>query len=81
MLVFFTSTVFADEAYTVQSSFNDQDFIINEIEYSAKSFCPDFTLGDQVIFLTGNPNGSCTDAMIMNARTNQICDVWCQYPL
>ena len=56
-------------------------FLVDGIEYTPKGFCPDFQFTDSVVFLTGNPTGECTDAVLLNLRNNATCDVWCQYPL
>ena len=56
-------------------------FLVDGIEYTPKEFCPDFQFTDSVVFLSGNPTGECTDAVLLNLRTNTTCDVWCQYPL
>ncbi len=72
-----------DDISTIESavSLDGGTFVMNGVEFAAKGFCPDFQFGDGVIFLTGNPNGECTEALVQNLRTNQTCDVWCQYPL
>jgi hypothetical protein len=71
----------AGEHMIVESAVNDTDLLINGIQYSAKDVCYNFQVGDQVEFLTGDPSGQCTDALIVNMRSNESCDVWCQYPL
>jgi hypothetical protein len=67
--------------YAVDTAMGDQELIINGTEFAAKDSCNDFQFGDQVEFLSGDPNGNCTDASLRNLRNNGTCDVWCQYPL
>jgi hypothetical protein len=66
---------------TVESAIGDQDFIIDGVQYSAKSACYGFQIGDQVELPFGNTDGNCTDTLIYNLRNNETCDAWCQYPL
>jgi hypothetical protein len=75
------SPLLAESKLIVESAISDTDLLINGIQYSAKDVCYNFQVGDQVEFLTGNPSGNCTEAIILNMRSNESCDVWCQYPL
>jgi hypothetical protein len=76
------SNAYADnEVYAVESATDGINMIVNGIEFAAKGSCQDYQFGDGVIFLSGDPNGSCTEASLLNMRNNQSCDVWCQYPL
>jgi hypothetical protein len=68
-------------AFTVESAIGDQEFIIDGIQYAAKSACYGFQIGDQVEIPFGTADGNCTDTLIYNLRNNETCDVWCQYPL
>ena len=72
-----------NEVYSVESAVNvdGSNLIVNGIEFAAKGYCRDYQFGDNVVFLSGDPNGTCTDALLMNLRNNESCDVWCQYPL
>ena len=70
----------AEEIYQVESASNNEYIMINGMSFAAKSDCHEYTFGDQVVFLDGNPDGSCTEATILNLRTNQACSVWCQSP-
>ncbi len=70
-----------EQVYSIESADHDENFIINEMQYAAKAACPGFLFGDQVVFLTGNPDGSCTESTILNLANNATCEVWCQYPL
>jgi peroxiredoxin len=71
----------ADEFYFIDSVVDSINLVINGNQFAAKGFCHDFQFGDQVIFLSGDPDGTCTEALLMNQRTNETCNVWCQYPL
>jgi hypothetical protein len=71
----------ASASQTIESAIGDQDFIIDGIQYSAKSACYGFQMGDQVELPFGNTDGDCTDTLIYNLRNNESCEVWCQYPL
>ncbi len=79
--LFFISSAHADEPYFIDSAVNSENLIINGMQFAAKGFCHDYQLGDQVLFLSGDPSGACTEALLMNQRNNETCDVWCQYPL
>lgn len=81
VLFFLAPAVWAEEKYFVEGSVDDQDFVINGVQFESRSYCPGFQMGDQVFFLDGAPDGNCTEALIVDQRTNVSCDVWCQYPL
>jgi hypothetical protein len=72
-----------NEVYTLDSAIDVDggNFIVNGVEFAAKNFCHDYQFGDNVVFLSGSPTGACTEALLMNLRNNESCDVWCQYPL
>lgn len=74
MLLF---SVRADEFYEIQESIGDQVFVINFVKFTAQSMCPDMQVYDQVSFIEGNAQGSCFTAKILNNRTQQVCDAWC----
>jgi hypothetical protein len=71
----------ANASQTIESAIGDQEFIIDGVQYSAKSACYGFQMGDQVELPFGNTDGNCTDTLIYNLRNNEACDAWCQYPL
>jgi hypothetical protein len=71
----------AELTQTIEGAIGDQEFIIDGIQYAAKSSCYGFQMGDQVEIPFGNTDGNCTDTWIYNLRNNETCDVWCQYPL
>jgi hypothetical protein len=70
----------AEETYKVESAANNEFLLINGYSFAAKSACHEFEIGDEVVFLSGDPDGSCTEALILNLRTNQACDTWCSSP-
>ncbi|MES2219114.1 MAG: hypothetical protein V4501_11985 [Pseudomonadota bacterium] len=80
-LLLMSFTLPAVAAFTVESAIGDQDFIIDGVQYSAKSACYGFQVGDQVELPFGNTDGNCTETLIYNLRNNETCDAWCQYPL
>lgn len=77
----FISSAQAEDIYFIDSVVDSENLIINGLQFAAKGFCHDYQFGDQVLFLSGDPSGACTDALLMNQRNNETCDVWCQYPL
>lgn len=66
------------DRYEIEVSHNDELFIINGEKFEAQSYCFDMEEGDQVIFLEGSPFGACASAAILNLRTRQTCNVWCE---
>jgi hypothetical protein len=78
------SNAYADnDVYAIESSVDVDggNLLVNGVEFAAKGFCHDYQFGDSVIFLNGSPEGACTEALLLNLRNNESCDVWCQYPL
>lgn len=67
----------ATPAYPVQKAFDNEVFIINGHRYEAMTFCEGIAEGDWVIFLQGNPYGTCSSAVIQNLHTGATCDLWC----
>ena len=63
--------------YTIDVSHNDELFIINGEKFEAKFYCLGLEEGDQVIFVEGSPY-ACVEAKILNLRTKEICEVWCE---
>ena len=72
------STVSAATEYEIEVSHDDELFIINGEKYEAKTYCFDMEEGDRVIFLEGSPYGACTSAELLNLRTKEVCEVWCE---
>ncbi len=67
-----------DREYTVESSINDDTFVINGHAFKAKSFCTNILDGDRVIFLKGRADGYCDTATLFNVRTGKKCEVVCE---
>lgn len=70
--------VSAATEYVIEVSHNDEFFIINGEKFEAKTYCFNMEEGDRVIFLDGSPYGACASAKILNLRTRQTCEVWCE---
>ena len=64
----------------IQTSHNDEIFIINDEIFEAQTYCFNMEEGDPVIFLDGSSAsmGICVLTKILNRRTNQVCSVWCE---
>jgi hypothetical protein len=75
------SSAFAEAALTIESSVDNRNFLINGIQFAAKTMCPNFEMGDEIVFVDGNPDGSSADATIVDMRSNEACAVWSQSPL
>lgn len=72
-------SVKADEFYEIEDTVGDQVFTINSVRFTAQTICPDMQLFDKVSFIEGNAQGSCFTAKILNNRTQQVCEAWCNY--
>ena len=77
-LLVVASTVSAATEYEIEVSHDDELFIINGEKYEAKTYCFNMEKGDRVIFLEGSPYGACASAKLLNLRTKQVCEVWCE---
>ena len=64
-------------SYVIEVSHNDELFIINGEKFEATTYCFNMDKGDSVLFLEGSPFGACASAVLLNLRTRQKCDVWC----
>ncbi len=64
--------------YMVESDHNDEIFMINGEKFEAQSYCMDLYEGDEVVFIEGSPFGACTSATVVNLRTKNRCDLWCE---
>ena len=73
-----TLAAYAASEYEIESSDNDEIFIINGEKYKAKTYCSGMETGDKVVFTQGNAFGTCTSAEILNLRTQKSCKVWCE---
>ncbi len=66
------------DSYEIEVSHNDELFIINGEKYEAQTYCFNMEEGDEVIFIEGDPFGACASATIINLRTKDKCDLWCE---
>jgi hypothetical protein len=77
-LFIITVNAVAVTEYEIEVSHNDELFIINGEKYEAKIYCFNMEEGDRVIFLEGSPYGTCSSAELLNLRTKEKCEVWCE---
>lgn len=77
-LVLATGGAAALDQYRIEVSHNDELFIINGEKFEATTYCFGMEEGDPVVFLEGSPYGVCVSAKLLNMRTRQMCDVWCE---
>lgn len=66
------------DAYPIEVSHNDELFVINGEKFEAKTYCFNMEEGDDVMFLEGSPFGVCVSATLLNLRTRNKCEVWCE---
>lgn len=66
------------DSYEIDISHNDDFFIINGEKYQAKTYCFNMEEGDRVIFIEGSPFGACASATILNLRSRDKCELWCE---
>jgi len=66
------------DSYEIEVAHNDELFIINGEKFEAQTYCLGWEEGDQVLFLEGSPYGACASATLLNLRTREKCDVWCE---
>ena len=66
------------ESYEIEVAQNDELFIINGEKFEAQTYCLGWEEGDEVLFLEGSPFGACASAELLNLRTREKCDVWCE---
>jgi hypothetical protein len=64
--------------YEIEVSHNDDLFIINGEKYQAKVYCFNMEVGGEVIFVEGSPYGACATAVVVNLRTGETCELWCE---
>jgi hypothetical protein len=72
-----SGTTKAATTYTIEASHNDEIFIIDGEKFEAKYYCLNFEEDDEVIFIDGHPY-ACVEAKILNLRTRNVCEVWCE---
>lgn len=66
------------ESYEIEVSHNDELFIINGEKFEAKTYCFNMEEGDEVIFIEGSTLGACASATVVNLRTKDKCELWCE---
>ena len=64
--------------YTIESSVNDDTFVINGRVFKAKSFCLNMLQGDRVVFVEGRADSDGLNATFVNVRTGERCEVLCE---
>lgn len=67
-----------EKQYTVESSVDDDTFVINGHAFKAKTFCLNVRQGDKVIFIEGRADGYCGTATFVNLRTGERCESLCE---
>jgi hypothetical protein len=84
IFLLFASQAFAIdtfERFVLDTIVHDKNLLIGGVAFRAESFCTDYQMGDQLIFLSGDPAGDCTQATVLNLRTDTPCDLWCPTPI
>lgn len=66
------------DVYAIETSHNDELFIINGEKFEAQTYCFNMEEGDEVMFLDGSAFGACASATVLNLRTREKCEVWCE---
>lgn len=66
------------DVYLIETSNNDELFIINGEKFEAQTYCFNMEEDDEVMFLDGSPFGACASATLLNLRTREKCEVWCE---
>jgi hypothetical protein len=64
--------------YEVQASIDDETFVINDEVFKAQTYCFGISKGDEVVFVEGSTNGSCTSATFVVLHNSRKCVVWCE---
>jgi hypothetical protein len=64
--------------HVVQAATGDETFVVGNHVFKAKTYCFGVESGDRVLFVSGRANGVCTSAAFLVARTEKICNVWCE---
>lgn len=65
-------------SYEIEVSHNDELFIINGEKFEARTYCFNMDEGDRVIFIEGSALGACVSATVINLRTKDKCELWCE---
>jgi ribosomal protein S17 len=78
ILVSLAVNSYALETYEIEHNIDDEVFVINDEKFEAKTYCFNMNEGDEVIFIEGNPNGTCVSAEIYDVTSGKKCEVWCE---
>lgn len=70
----------AARTYVIQQARDQTYFIINDHKFESRQprVCRFFEEGDQVTFITGDPEARCLSAVIQNLSNGQTCEMWCR---
>lgn len=74
----FVTNTHAVEEYDIEFSKDDEVFIINGERFEAKIACTGWDTGDSVVFIEGDPYGTCVSATLFNLDRKEKCEVWCE---
>lgn len=66
------------DSYEIEVAHNDELFIINGEKFEAQTYCLGWEEGDELLFIEGSPFGACASAELLNLRTREKCNVWCE---
>lgn len=66
------------DSYVIEVAHNDEFFIINGEKFESQTYCLGWEEGDEVLFLEGSALGACASAELLNLRTQEKCEVWCE---
>lgn len=73
-----TKAILRADAREIEVSDDDEIFIDNDEKYAAKTNCFNMEEDDSVTYVKGSAFGACLSAVIVNQRTDQQCEVWCE---
>jgi hypothetical protein len=68
---------FPVKTYKVQHVQDNKLLVINDTLFEVHVFCPGWQAQDTVTFLSGNGEGACATARILNITKNSSCDTLC----
>jgi hypothetical protein len=66
------------DVHETEVSQNDATFIGDREKYEAKTNCFNMEDGIPLTYVEGSAFGACLSAVIVNQRTDQQCEVWCE---
>lgn len=67
-----------DETYRIEAVHRDEILIINGEVFRVQTYCHGWDKDDEVVFISGQPNGLCTSAELYNLDRRSRCKVWCE---